>query len=310
MTYDKIAGVLFGQAVGDALGLPAEHRTAEWCAEKYPDGGPFGFERVERLSRGEVFEAGDVSDDTDQSLILVDSWLEHRSVNAQDIARRLLDWAKTQRGMGSHTRAVLAHDLFGLNPEEAAYDVWNSGGRKAAPNGAVMRSAVCGLFVNGLEETWTAAKACARVTHYDPRCQVAAAKVAGLVHQLARGETIQNALREVGRLQALDPLGYVESEVPSSWDGPDQGFTYTPLHAATLALLTFDSLMPLAHEHEALTRMLLSRVVRYGGDTDTNAAVTGAVLGALVGFDRLPFIAGLRNTDALSERAEALWRLK
>jgi ADP-ribosylglycohydrolase len=49
-------------------------------------------------------------------------------------------------------------------------------------------------------------------------------------------------------------------------------------------------------------------VVSLGGDTDTNAAVAGALLGAREGVDGLPpaWLERLRDADAIRADAEAL----
>lgn len=309
-SIDKAYGVLLGQAIGDALGLPAEHKSSEWCAERYKTGGPYDYERVERPSRGEVFEAGDWSDDTDQAIILVDSWVEHGEVNPQDVARRLLEWAKTQKGMGTHTSKVLSHDLFALNPGEAAYQVWNVGGRTAEPNGAVMRAAVCGLFGASFEETWDIAKRYAQITHAAPRCQISAAMVAGLVYLLSRGASPDFAISAVYDKQTADPIGgFSFPEEHYLWDGATQGYTVKPVQAAIRALRMYHNLHPqTADDQAAVTQCLLGWQIREGGDTDTNAAVVGAVLGAVVGAAgwKAHLVERLRNLAALYDRAFAL----
>jgi ADP-ribosylglycohydrolase len=306
VTYERILAVLAWQAVGDALGLPAEHQTEAWCQERYAAGGPYAFERVERPSRGEVFEAGEWSDDTDQALILVDSWLEHRCVNPQDIAQRLLAWSKTQKGMGSHTRKVLAHPDFATDPYRAAEAVWEESGRNAAPNGALMRAAVCGLFGRSFEETWQIAKDMARVTHADPRCQVTSAVVAGLVF----GSVHDDSLEDVHRYLATE--GEVGAGIATTdqrtvrLDGDARGYTLTTYAAAITTLNTFLKL--LRGKFSADQRRAedcLRALIRRGGDTDTNAAVAGALLGAATGsLHRLA--PKLLRFDDLCQRAKAL----
>lgn len=308
MTFDRAYGVLLGQAIGDALGIPAEHKTREWCQERYKKGGPHTFERVERPSRNEVFEAGEWSDDTDQAFILVDSWLAHGRVHPQDVARRLVDWTATQKGLGSHTRAVLAEPDFLADPATAALRVWELGDRQAAPNGAVMRSAVVGLFSPDFDEVWGMAMAYSRITHADPRCQISAAMVAGLVHLLARGEDINFSIEAVKAKQRHDPIGrYVIDEHVFDWDGPSQGYTFKPVQAAIRALRLLDELRPGQDDMLTVVPLLLARQIREGGDTDTNAAVAGAVLGAYAGASAFILLrGGLLRLDAVRERAARL----
>lgn len=325
LTYDKIAGVLFGGAIGDALGLPAERKTEQWCKDRYPEGGPFAYERVERPVLGEVFEAGDWSDDTDQALILVDSWLEHHKLVPTDIAARLLVWARTQKGMGGHTRKVLEHEAFATDPYRASEAIWFlAPSDRYAPNGAIMRSAVCGLMGQTPFETAQIAAGMAKVTHFDPRCTLSAAIVAVAVHHLTRGMTsISDAVDQ----------GYEEAEsltVAEDWrmpiheayddecnnngaplDNTDQGFTFTTLRAAVSHAEVLDRMMPRPEETSMVVGLSLAALIRKGGDADTNAAVCGALMGARVGLGGLPLslTSTLRQPYELERRALALERL-
>ena len=80
-------------------------------------------------------------------------------------------------------------------------------------------------------------------------------------------------------------------------DGPDQGFT---LFTAGVALRVAGEAKPFDDG--------LREVVALGGDTDTNASVAGALLGALHGVDALPsdWLGRLVEAAAIREEAEAL----
>jgi len=80
-------------------------------------------------------------------------------------------------------------------------------------------------------------------------------------------------------------------------DGPDQGFCLFTAGAAFQALV-----------HPGDVETELRRVVSLGGDTDTNAAVAGALLGARDGANGLPapWLERLRDAEAIRADAEAL----
>ncbi len=80
-------------------------------------------------------------------------------------------------------------------------------------------------------------------------------------------------------------------------DGPDQGFV---LFTAGVALRVAGEGMPFEQG--------LRDVVALGGDTDTNAAVAGALLGALHGAAALPtaWLARLQDRSAIEDEARAL----
>jgi ADP-ribosylglycohydrolase len=99
------------------------------------------------------------------------------------------------------------------------------------------------------------------------------------VAALVRGE----GPREAGRARPID--------------GPDQGFTF---FTAGIALQVAAAGGPFEES--------LRSVVSLGGDTDTNAAVTGALLGALHGLGGLPpaWLEKLVDRPAIEAEAEAL----
>ena len=80
-------------------------------------------------------------------------------------------------------------------------------------------------------------------------------------------------------------------------DGPDMGFT----------LFTAGVALRVAAEATNVEGGL-REVVAFGGDTDTNAAVAGALLGARFGRDGLPggWLANLADREAIEAEAEAL----
>ena len=72
-------------------------------------------------------------------------------------------------------------------PLAAARRAWDATGRCVAPNGALMRAAICGLCPQQ-------AAVVAQVTHADPRSTAACVAVATLVALLLEGETELEAL--------------------------------------------------------------------------------------------------------------------
>jgi ADP-ribosylglycohydrolase len=97
------------------------------------------------------------------------------------------------------------------------------------------------------------------------------------------GEELEFLVERVGRARPID--------------GPDQGFCLFTTAAALQALRRFDAFEP-----------ALRQVVGLGGDTDTNGAVAGALLGALVGEGGLPraWLDRLRDAEDIRAQAEAL----
>lgn len=344
MTVDfaRVRGVVLGQAVGDCLGLPCEWRSEGEVASLYPEGGPREFAAVDRTVFGyrETWASGEFSDDTEMALCILDSYLD-TGVVSNDIAHRFREWlaAKGGRGAGRLTKAVLTHPGYVGRPWAVADEVWRAFLQKhpvdpVPPNGAVMRTAYVGILRPwDLEWTHQAAADVARLTHADKRCVASAVALSVAIAVLVTGGAPDQALSEARRrasshdpgvlpwlaVQTLEEIDLDEG-LPRTAGGPPPrvGHTYKAMAAAFWSLSNAAAaywdrrdaaamrMTPDPDPAEVFEEFLV-RVVRQGGDTDTNAAVTGALLGAHLGLG-IPhrWVAGLRLKAGLEARVEAL----
>jgi ADP-ribosyl-[dinitrogen reductase] hydrolase len=141
------------------------------------------------------------------------------------------------------------------------------------------------------------------LTHVDGRCRSAVQAVTLATAGLVRGEpaelAVSAALSAVADREGGEELEYLVEAAGGSRpvDGPDQGFC---LFTAGLGLQ--------AAIRGETVEAELRRVVALGGDTDTNAAVAGALLGALHGRHALPepWLERLADRAALEGEARAL----
>ena len=194
-----------------------------------------------------------------------------------------------------------AREPVGLPALEASHAAWEASGRNAAGNGAVMRCAP--LAVRWRHDDAALVRntaASAAVTHWDPRCVWSAVfvnlAIASLLQQLANGEPslIERAERaREGLGGALAPFG-IDAAMPAAvtkalgaaevaapedlgLDGWDMGYTLKAMQVALWCA-----------RRAADFEDALVAVVNAGGDTDTNGAVAGAVLGARFGLIAVP----------------------
>ena len=102
-TIDKYKGCLYGQAIGDALGLGTEGMTDEDMAWKYPNGIRH-YSQIFQDRHRKRWEIGDWTDDTDMMLCILDSFVACQKVDILDIARRFKEWMMNGgMGIGRHT---------------------------------------------------------------------------------------------------------------------------------------------------------------------------------------------------------------
>lgn len=296
---DRYRGVLLGVAAGNALGAEAEGSSAEGIAAR--------FGRITDVPDEERHRPWD--DDLAQTVVLAEAILHRDTVEAQDLGTRLVHWYRTNgRGIGMLTARVL-HELGrGAPPRDAARVVWERSGRRSAGNGAVMRCWPVGLrWRRSAERLVSGARASATVTHFDPRCEWSTvAAVVTLVLALEDRSAGPPALAE-----ALDQAG-----------APDEvGGAVRAVSGAGLEDLALDDPAAMGYTLKAMQVALwclgqerdfegvLGDVVNAGGDTDTNGAVAGAVMGGRLGTGAIParWTANIPGTERLVELADRLF---
>ena len=289
---DRAVGAVLGLAMGDALGAPFEFRRRDAILDPLP--------AFELPWMG--LPPGTWTDDTAMARNLWTSLLDHDGrLELDDVLTRHLAWLATgPLDVGNQTRLALREAQRGT-PDPARTVFERRGPEVSAGNGSVMYCAPLGV-VRAYDPTalLDEAPALSMLTHWDGRCRTACLAVTLVVAALTRGDDAERAVIEaVGAViehEGGEELEFLVAEAGRSRpvDGPDMGFA---LFAAALALRTVVE----APDVETGLRV----VVGLGGDTDTNAAVTGALLGARDGRSALPTAWLERLADRARLEAEA-----
>jgi ADP-ribosyl-[dinitrogen reductase] hydrolase len=293
---DRGAGCLLGLALGDALGAPFEFMRSAAIPRPIP-----AFERP-----WQGLPPGTTTDDTAMARNLAASLVAVGGFDATDVVARHLAWFRTgPPDIGNLTRKVLQRVSEGVRAEDAAEAIWRIRGPEvSAGNGSVMYSAPLGVaYARRAEELARLAPRLSALTHFDGRCRTATLAVTLAVAGAVRGDPPLLAAHEaVAAALPLDGGEELEFLVGAAGesrpvDGPDRGFC---LYAAGLGLQTLIRGGPFEDE--------LRRVVGLGGDTDTNAAVAGALLGAASGASGLPeaWLSRLADRTDIEREAGAL----
>lgn len=143
---ERFLGTIFGQAVGDALGLSTEFMSKQEVDQFYPNGIE-DYSQIVQDDHRRRWQRGDWTDDTDMMLCILDSFVACQKVDILDIAKRFKEWMMNGgMGIGRHTYNVMALGDYTSNPQKAAEIIWKMEKKKAAANGAVMRTSVVGLM--------------------------------------------------------------------------------------------------------------------------------------------------------------------
>lgn len=253
---------LYGTAVGDALGVPFEFRKRGT------------FEAPNHMVGHGTHDrpAGTFSDDTSMTLACADSLRAKKGrVDLADMRKRFCNW----RYDGAYTPDKIVFDVGGttstaLEEGHGETHEWSNG------NGSLMRI-VPMAYVNASDEQIREVSA---ITHGHPLSMDLCVR---FVHA-ARDLEADASIAEVCEAYAPGVASRDKSEVPSS------GFVKDTYEAAFWCLANTDS-------YEDAVKLAVS----LGSDTDTTAAVTGALAGIAYGTDCIPsdWMADLRGKEVI-----------
>ena len=291
---DRIAGCLWGQAIGDALGLGTEFMNRAEVMHNYPEGLSEYSQIVQDFHR-ERWNQGDWTDDTDMMLCIAEAIIADKAINPKTVAHNFKEWFRgIPMGIGQLTYTVLGLYDYESDPEKVAEIVWDSMyGRDSAANGGVMRTSVVGLWNENVAEN--AEKIC-RLTHADPRCSGSCVIISELINsfvwqdmELSYVELLQIGDKYDSRIKPY--LERARNGLLEEFELDDEmtmGYTLKTMGCAVWCLYHIDNF-----------KDGLLKIVNAGGDADTNAAVACAVLGAKYGKKGIPehYIQGLKRKD-------------
>ncbi|MDN5385071.1 ADP-ribosylglycohydrolase family protein [Streptomyces sp. LB8] len=292
---DRAAGVLLGAAVGDALGVPYEF-AARLREDQQPQmiGGGLG-----------PYKPGEYSDDTQMQVCIAEvaaTGADLRAPEALDaIAANFQRWLREGASdVGNQTKAVLnaadrASGAAGAAMLEAARS-FTAAKANSAGNGSLMRTGIVALaYLGDVAAMAEAAVAVSALTHPDPDCTdacvlwcsgIRTAVLEGTFDGVRAGLDLLPAERRVLWAERLD-----EAEAHPPHHFSRNGWVVHALQAAWSAIVRtpVPELSPAKGSFPAQhLRLALEAAVRAGTDTDTVAAIAGALLGARWGCSGIP----------------------
>jgi ADP-ribosylglycohydrolase/fructose-1,6-bisphosphatase/inositol monophosphatase family enzyme len=255
-SLEKAHGVLLGQVIGDSLGSRVEFKSAADIEKLFPRG-------VRELADGGVYHtiAGQPTDDSEMALTLARAILRHQGFDRDKVLDAYREWMQTRPiDIGETTE----RGLLGLHTTESE------------SNGSLMRVSPIGVWAAGdPARAAAAAREDSALTHPNPHCVEACAgycaAIAAGVAGASRKEMVKAAL---AHCTGAAHEAIKRNALPEDFT---QGLALVALQHA------FYRLSSRASAEESLIA-----TVGCGGDTDTNAAITGALLGAAHGRDAFP----------------------
>lgn len=323
----RARGLMEGIAVGNLLGIPYEGWPKERIAEVQPDG------------VREMMASSGYPDDDDLALaVVIAKAASNGPLDIDDLGQRFWTWGEVNgAGMGGLTRRVLllyggdapqrlarqraageARPARGLPIREASKLGWDG---FHAGNGAVMRCAPLAIrWVGDPDRLVRESVVSAVPTHWDPRCGWSCALANLATADALRGDIrASDALLDSARhglqeaMTVLEPYGYRPEPPDSVVEAVRTAESCARIEDLALGtgnigftLLTLQAVL-FAYWRAEDFESCLACVVGEGGDTDTNGAPVGALLGARFGLDAIPERWRRRVAAIRAERVPMQW---
>jgi poly(ADP-ribose) glycohydrolase ARH3 len=272
---DRFTGCLLGLAIGDALGAKFEAQSADAIRARFPTAAALMAYPTEEIW---------YTDDTQMTIGVAETLAAHGRIVEEHLCAAFVANYLPSRGYGWGARAVLDAMEAGRDYRAVAEQHYPGG---SYGNGAAMRVAPVGLlFRDDRALLWEQARLSALPTHRHP-LGIEGAQLLALGVALASGMECFDRDRFFDELfAACSSEEYrVKLQRAAALDGAgglaDLGNGIQALESVPTALASF----ALAPESFADA---VGQVVFLGGDTDTLAAMTGALSGAYLGVSRLP----------------------
>lgn len=307
--YSKIKSILFGIAVGDAIGVPVEFKSREYLI-KYPVNDMIGYGTYNK-------PPGTFSDDTSLTFALVESLIEGYDLN--DIAQNMVKWYDeafwTADGdvfdVGRTTSSSIDNIKNNIEPSLSGESHEYSNG-----NGSLMRIAplVFILISKPIDKRFQITKEVSSITHGHIRSIIGCFYFLEFLRYLLLNnlekyeiyhklqveipEFLSKYLKETGL--GLNELSYFDRLLEeniyelSVEDISSSGYVVDTIEAVIWCFLNTNDF-----------KEAVLKAVNLGEDSDTIASITGALMGLSHGFDNIPtkWVKMLAKSDEIDNLA-------
>lgn len=296
MKDSQLKGLLFGLAVGDALGVPVEFKQRSYLSE-HPVSDMIGYGSHNQPK-------GTWSDDTSLALCLAESIAHGYSI--QDLARRFVNW-KEQAYWTPHgevfdigiATSIAIHEIYkGVDPKQSGGSHEHSNG-----NGSLMRILPLLIYIEHhcIDERFRLVREVSSLTH---------AHIRSVFSCFIYLEFALELLKETNKMQAFENmqnrvnLFWKESDIISEIEinkfhkllcNPIQDYDIKPIYeyqereigSSGYVLDTLEAAFWCFLKYDSYSDIVL-KAVNLGSDTDTTACVAGGLAGLHYTYEQIP----------------------
>jgi ADP-ribosylglycohydrolase len=328
---DRYLGCMLGGAIGDALGAPVEFASLADIRRRY------GSEGIQEFDQA-YGRVGAITDDTQMALFTAEGMLRAYTKGIyrglchppSAVHHAYVQWLNTQGqrsrsswdgGKAGRLQAVKAlHDcrapgntcLSALRQAEMGTMEEPANNSKGC--GGVMRVAPVGLIEDDPQRAFKLGCEAAAITHGHPSGYLAAGALAAMICLLKTGGGLPESIGEAHRMLAARPqsaecVAAVDEAVSLAQEGAPTPEKVEGLGGGWVAeeALGIAIYCALAFPDDFARAVRLA--VNHSGDSDSTGAITGQILGAVLGRTGIPsrWVRGVELSDVVQDIGLDLW---
>ncbi|ANU51423.1 ADP-ribosylglycohydrolase family protein [Limosilactobacillus reuteri] len=300
---DKILGALYGQAIGDAMGMPTELWPIQKIQAKFGKNITTFLDGTEDNDIAINFKAGEYTDDTNQAFAILDALIETDwQPNTKVLVKHIMQWADRVRAwtnniLGPSSKAALTLVKEGKDPSEVT--------KSALTNGCGMRISPIGTLYTPeqLDDLIQMVYEVTKITHSSDVAISGAAMIAGAVTAavadyswdeiIEYAEKANNAGFKLGaptwaahNKERLE----IGLSLAKKYEGNDEAFSraiYDTVGTGTMISESIPAAVAIAYYAKDVKKCAII-CTNLGGDTDTIGAMATAICGAKNGASAIP----------------------
>ncbi|MBB1078785.1 ADP-ribosylglycohydrolase family protein [Limosilactobacillus sp. STM2_1] len=300
---DKILGALYGQAIGDAMGMPTELWPIQKIRAKFGKNITTFLDGTEDNDIAINFKAGEYTDDTNQAFAILDALIETNwQPDTKVIVKHIMKWADhvgawTNNILGPSSKAALTLVKEGKDPAEVT--------KSALTNGCGMRISPIGTLYepDQLDELVQMVYKVTKITHSSDVAISGAAMIAGAVTAASADYTWDDI---VDYAKKANDAGFklgaptwaahnkerlnVGLALAKKYAGDDEAFSraiYETVGTGTMISESIPAAVAIAYYAKDVKKCAII-CTNLGGDTDTIGAMATAICGAKNGANSIP----------------------
>ncbi|NQV16811.1 ADP-ribosylglycohydrolase family protein [bacterium] len=299
--FNKIYGSLLGVAAGDAFGMPTSLLPPDEIQRLFPGGVDSFLPAPAGHLIHDKMVAGEITDDTQQTLLLADLFLETGSFSGEGVAQKLIAWADRIHAfdglyLGPSSMRALSLIKGGADISET--------GKIGDTNGASMRISPVGLAHPGdLDAVVNDTAEVCKPTHNTNIAIAGAAGVASFIAAALKTDNldecveayfygVKTGMQRGGKWTAASIKHRTEWALDLVRSGDSEKDIWSNLYnyigtgvATTEAVPTALALVVM---YAGDPWQVIRAAANIGGDCDTVAAIAGSMAGAFSGADAFP----------------------